>query len=456
MAIISQSPATGEVFEKFDELTDLQIEEKLSLAQVAYAEWKNLDFSERATLMKKVAIKLRERKTELAILMAQEMGKVLKFGEGEVEKCAAACDFYADNAATFLAPENIATAAKESFVRFDPIGPVLAVMPWNFPFFQVFRFAAPALMAGNVGLLKHASNVPRCALKVEEIFVECGFPIGVFQTLLIGASKVEKIILDKRVAAVTLTGSEAAGSQVAAAAGKALKKCVLELGGSDAFIVLKDADLDLAAKTAVTTRLQGNVGQSCVAAKRFIVVKEVAEKFISLLNNEVSGLKVGDPSDPTVDVGPLYAPAGQETIQSQLEKTLALGGKLESTASSTMTSKSFFSPCVVSGVKKGMPLYDEEVFGPIIAVIIVEDEKEALMVANDSEYGLGGSIFTADTELAKKLAAQMETGTIYINGQMRSDVRLPFGGIKKSGFGRELGTYGIKEFVNIKTVVVEK
>jgi succinate-semialdehyde dehydrogenase/glutarate-semialdehyde dehydrogenase len=455
MPIISQSPATGEVFAQFDELNSEQIENKLALSKSAFAVWKKVSFEDRAEFMRRAAGKIRERKKDLAILMAEEMGKVLKFGDGEAEKCALVCEYYADNAAKFLSDKNIATKAKESFVRFDPLGAVLAVMPWNFPFWQVFRFAAPALMAGNVGLLKHASNVPRCALAIEEVFRDSGFPEGVFQALLIGSKAVEKIILDERVVAVTLTGSEVAGSQVAATAGKALKKSVLELGGSDPFIVLKDANLTLAIKTAAAARLQGNVGQSCIAAKRFIVEKEIASEFTAGLVKEFSALKVGDPLDAATDVGPMVSLDSLETIDQQLQTSLSLGAKLECGGQRVGEQGFFYTPAVVSGVKKGMPLFDEEVFGPIAPVIAVADEAEAVRVANDCAYGLGGTIFSGNVELAKQLAAQLETGTVYINGQMKSDVSLPFGGIKKSGFGRELGEYGILEFVNIKTIVVE-
>ncbi len=455
MAIISQSPATGEVFAKFDELTGEEIEQKLALAHSTFLSWRKISFEERAILMKKAAAKLREQKNDLAILMAQEMGKVLKAGQGEIEKCAGVCEYYADNAGKFLAPENIATEAKESFVRFDALGPVLAVMPWNFPFWQVLRFAAPALMAGNVGLLKHASNVPRCALAIEEIFVSCGFPVGAFQTLLIGSGAVEKIILDDRIAAVTLTGSEYAGSQVAAAAGKALKKCVLELGGSDPFIVLADADLDGAIKAAASARMQNNVGQSCIAAKRFIVEESVAEKFTAGMVREFSLLKVGDPMVAENNVGPLVNETALKEIDNQVQKTLAVGAKLEFGGARVGEVGNFYLPTVVSGVTRGMTLCDEEVFGPVAPVIVVKNADEAIEIANSSPYGLGANVWTADLEKAKKMAAQIESGSVYINGAMKSDVRLPFGGIKKSGYGRELGLYGIREFVNIKTVVVE-
>lgn len=456
MAIISKSPATGEVFAQFDELISDQLEQKLVLARSAFLSWRQTGLEERAVLMKKVAVKLREQKKELAVLMAQEMGKILKAGEAEVEKCASVCDYYGDNAAKFLAQEIIATEAKASFVRFDPLGPILAVMPWNFPFWQVFRFAAPALMAGNVGLLKHASNVPRCALAIEEIFTACDFPIGVFQTLLVGSSAVENIILDDRVAAVTLTGSELAGSQVAATAGKALKKSVLELGGSDPFIVLADADLAGAIKAAAVARMQNNVGQSCIASKRFIVEESIAALFTAGLVAEFATLKVGDPLTPDTNVGPLVNKQAVEEIDKQVQKTLSLGAKLELGGEKIGAVGCFYSPTVVSGVTKGMPLYDEEVFGPIAPIIVVKNSDEAIAIANSSVYGLGATIWTSDLAKAQSMAAQLESGSVYINGAMKSDVRLPFGGIKKSGFGRELGSYGIKEFVNIKTVVVEK
>lgn len=456
MAIVSQSPATGEVFAQFNELTGDELKKKLALAQGAFLNWRKTSFEERAVLMKKVAIKLREQKNDLAILMAQEMGKVLKAGQGEIEKCALVCDYYADNAEKFLTQENIITEAKESFVRFDPIGPVLAVMPWNFPFWQVFRFAAPALMAGNVGLLKHASNVPRCALSIEKIFIDCGFPIGVFQTLLIGSSVVEKIVSDDRVAAITLTGSEYAGSQVAAAAGKALKKSVLELGGSDPFIVLADADLPGAIKAAALARMQNNVGQSCIASKRFIVEESIAPEFAAGLVKEFSTLKVGDPMLPDVNVGPLVNENALKEIDSQVQKTLSMGAKLEFGGQRVGEIGNFYLPTVVSGVTQEMPLFSQEVFGPVAPIMAVNNFDEAVTVANNSAYGLGATIWTGDLEKAKKMAVKIESGSVYINGTMKSDVRLPFGGVKRSGFGRELGLYGIREFVNIKTVVVEK
>ncbi|MBI5221667.1 MAG: NAD-dependent succinate-semialdehyde dehydrogenase [Candidatus Magasanikbacteria bacterium] len=456
MAIISQSPATGELFAQFAELSSTELEKKLATTLSTFLIWRQTSLEERAGLMKKAAIKLREQKNSLAILMAEEMGKILKAGQAEIEKCASVCDYYADNAAKFLAPENIATEAKESFVRFDPLGAVLAVMPWNFPFWQVFRFAAPALMAGNVGLLKHASNVPRCALAIEKIFVDCGFPSGTFQTLLVGSGAVEKIVADDRVAAVTLTGSEFAGSQVAASAGKALKKCVFELGGSDPFIVLADADLVGAVKAATTARMQNNVGQSCIASKRFIVEESVVAEFTAGLVKEFSVLKIGDPLAEDTNVGPLVNENALKEIDDQVQKTLSMGAKLEFGGARVGEVGNFYLPTVVSGVTKGMPLYEEEVFGPIAPIIVVKNADEAIEIANSSVYGLGATIWTANLDKAKQMATQLESGSVYINGAMKSDVRLPFGGIKKSGFGRELGSYGIREFVNVKTVVIEK
>ena len=455
MAIISQSPATLEIFKEFVELSPQELEMKLAHARTSFLSWRESSFDYRANLMFKVAARLREQKNRLAILAAQEMGKIIKAGEAEVEKCALVCEYYAQNAQKFLSPQIIPTDASESFVRFDALGVVLAVMPWNFPFWQVFRFAAPALMAGNVGLLKHASNVPQCALAIEEIFRESGFPDGVFQTLLIGSSQVEKIILDARIAAVTLTGSEYAGSQVAAVAGKAIKKTVLELGGSDPFIVLSDADLNKAITIGAQARLQFNVGQSCIASKRFIVVESVAEKFIAGVVREFASFKIGNPLDSDTIVGPLSSEQILKTIEEQVEKSLALGAKLECGGKRFGSPGYFYEPTVLSNIKKGMPVYEEEVFGPVLPVIIVKDENEAVAMANESEYGLGASIWTRDLEKGKALAAKIENGSVFINGMVKSDVRLPFGGIKKSGYGRELGEYGIKEFVNVKTVVVD-
>jgi len=456
MSIASISPATLEVFEEFEEISDSELENKLTKSQAAFLEWKKTSFEYRANLVRKAGELLRQQKNELAVLMAQEMGKVLKFGVAEIEKCAAVCDYYADNAEKILSHEIIKTESKESFVRFDPMGAILAVMPWNFPFWQVLRFAAPALMAGNVGLLKHASNVPRCALAIEKIFIDSGFPEGAFQTLLIGARRAESVINDKRVVAVTLTGSELAGSQVAAVAGKVLKKSVLELGGSDPFIVLADADLQKAIESAVNARLQNNVGQSCIAAKRFIVDESIASEFTAGLVQKFTALKIGDPLSPDTQVGPMVSGQSLEEIDKQVKQSITLGAVLECGGKRVGQVGFFYEPVVLSNVKKGMPVFDEEVFGPVAPIITFSNLDQAIGLANDCQYGLGSTIFTKDIELAKQVAGQIESGSVFINGAVKSDSRLPFGGIKKSGFGRELGSYGIKEFVNIKTVVVNE
>ena len=454
MAIVSQNPTTGLIEKQFEELSQAQLEEKLQSASQMAKAWKQTFFQERSFLMQQTAKILRQQAGDLAALMTLEMGKTTAAGLAEIEKCAATCEFYADQAAEFLSPIQIKTEAAESFVRFDPFGVVLAVMPWNFPFWQVFRFAVPALMAGNVGILKHASNVPQCALAIEKIFLESGFPVGAFQTLLVSAAGVEKLIADERVAAVTLTGSEMAGALVASQAGKAIKKTVLELGGSDPFIVLEDADVALAAKIAAQARMQNNVGQSCIAAKRFIVQKEVSVEFTKLLAQEFEKLKIGDPSKADTQVGPLATEQILLTVAQQVETSIEKGAKLICGGKRLGEVGFFFQPTVLSEVVAGMPVYDEEVFGPVAPVIVVIDKAEAVAVANNSQYGLGATIFTKNIKVAKEMAGEIESGAVFINGMVRSDQRLPFGGVKKSGYGRELGSFGIREFVNIKTVVV--
>lgn len=455
MALQSINPATEEVIQDFDELTDKQVDKKLATAQTAFEAWRKTSFEERAKLMKQAAAKLREQQAELAQIMTSEMGKTLTAAEAEVEKCAATCEYYADNAAGFLAPEKVTTDAGDSYVRFDPIGVVLAVMPWNFPLWQVFRFVAPALMAGNVGVLKHASNVQLSAQAIEKVLLDAGFPEGAFANLAIGSSKVEAVIRDPRVKAVTLTGSEYAGSQVAKTAGEEIKKTVLELGGSDPFIVLADADIAAAAKTAAATRMQFNAGQSCISAKRFIVEAAVAEEFTKKLQVAVEALKVGDPTDSATDVGPLVNSQAVEEIAKQVDDSVAKGATLVCGGQRPAGKGFYYTPAVLSDVKKGMPVYDEEVFGPVLPVIAVKDAAEAIQVANDNPYGLGGTIFSGDAEVAQELARDIDSGAVFINGQVKSDPRLPFGGVKKSGYGRELSSYGIREFVNIKTIWVK-
>ncbi|MBT3539100.1 NAD-dependent succinate-semialdehyde dehydrogenase [Candidatus Parcubacteria bacterium] len=454
MSLVSHNPATGEDIESFDELTDEQIEKKLAMAQDAFVSWGKLDFDDRKEKMLKLAKILKEKKYELGKLATLEMGKPITQAVGEVEKSAWVCEYYAEHAEDILQNEIIKTDYKESYVQFDPLGTILAVMPWNYPFWQVFRFLAPALMAGNVGLLKHASNVPQCALAIEEMVLEAGFPEGVFQTLLIGSSKVEQIVVDDRIKAVTLTGSEYAGSQVASQAGKHLKKAVLELGGSDPFIVLADANIPQACEVAVNARLQ-NAGQSCISAKRFIVAQEKYDEFVGIYKERYEQIAIGDPMDEATQLGPLVNRQALEEIDEKVQKSIEMGAEVVHGAKRIEGAGYFYEPTILGNVTKGMPVYDTEIFGPASAIIKVSSTEEAIQVANDTPYGLGSSLWTSDIELAKKLSKEIEAGAVFINGMTKSDPRLPFGGIKKSGYGRELSDYGIKEFVNIKTVVIE-
>jgi succinate-semialdehyde dehydrogenase/glutarate-semialdehyde dehydrogenase len=401
--------------------------------------------------MKKSAQILRDKKEHYARLMTLEMGKLLRESMAEVEKCAWVCDYYADHAGEILKDDVIATDATRSFVAFQPIGVVLAVMPWNFPFWQVFRFAAPALMAGNAAVLKHASNVPGCAMAIEEVFNEAGFPENLFRTLMVPSSGVEAVIENPLIVAATLTGSESAGSQVASAAGKHLKKTVLELGGADPFIVLDDADLDAAVKTAVTARML-NQGQSCIAAKRFIVTEPVMQQFELALKQEFEALRTGDPLDPQTQVGPLARPDLVDEIERQVSASVAAGARLVTGGRRPDRAGCYFEPTILADVRKGMPVYSQETFGPVVSLITARDEEEAIRIANDSDFGLGGCVWTRDLTRGERVARKIETGAMFVNGMTKSDPRLPFGGIKKSGYGRELASYGIKEFVNIKTI----
>jgi succinate-semialdehyde dehydrogenase/glutarate-semialdehyde dehydrogenase len=445
------NPATEDVIREYREHTLEEVDDKLESAREAFDFWRGTTFAERAGLVRGAARELREGKAEYARVMTDEMGKTLASAEAEVEKCALCCDHYAQHAEGYLAPEPVPTDASKSFVRFDPLGPVLAVMPWNFPFWQVFRFAAPALMAGNVGLLKHASNVPGCAVAIEEVFRRTGFPKGAFQTLLVGSKVVEGIIRHPAVKAVTLTGSEPAGVSVAAAAGAALKKTVLELGGSDPFIVLKDADLAAAASTAATARCINN-GQSCIAAKRFIVEKPVAEAFEAAFTRAMAQLKVGDPADPSTDVGPLARLDLLEELHGQVERSVKCGAVLLLGGKRLDRKGYYYPPTVLTNVEPGNPAFEEETFGPVGAVVKAEDEEHALALANASSFGLGASLWTSDLQKAERLAAQIESGAVFVNGFVKSDPRLPFGGVKRSGYGRELSAFGIREFVNVKSV----
>ncbi len=447
----SVNPALNRLLREYPDHSAEDVTAIIEKTWKAGLSWKETSFAFREGLFRNLAALLRADKDRLARLMTEEMGKIIRESLAEIEKCAMACDYYAENAESMLKDEMVSTDASRSFVAFQPLGVILAVMPWNFPFWQVFRFAAPSLMAGNVALLKHASNVPGCALAIEELFTRAGFPENVFSTLMIPSSMVEAVITNQRVQAVTLTGSGAAGSSVASAAAKHIKKAVLELGGSDAFIVLDDADLDNTVKAAVTGRMI-NQGQSCIAAKRFIVDETVVEEFTLRLLRAVSGLKTGDPMDPATDMGPMARPDLVEDVEKQVQKSLESGATLVYGGKRPQRPGCYYLPTILRNVRKGMAVYHEETFGPVFSIITVKSEEEAIAVANDSEFGLGGCVWTKDPERGEKIARKIETGAMFVNGITKSDPRLPFGGIKKSGYGRELATYGIREFVNIKTI----
>jgi len=451
MAINSINPATEEVIATFEQFTPEQTEQALAEAQTAFRQWRETSFAERARLMRRVADLLRVRKDRYAGLITAEMGKPIVAAEAEVEKCAWACEFYADNAERFLAHEVVSTNAHLSYVAFEPLGVVLAVMPWNFPFWQVFRFAAPTLMAGNTGVLKHASNVPQCALAIEEVFRDAGLPRGALRTLLIPGAAVESIINDRRVRAVTLTGSDVTGEKVAAAAGRVLKKTVLELGGSDPFIVLADADLEAAVETAVRARFQ-NTGQSCIAAKRFIVEARVAEEFEQKFTEAISKLKVGDPIDRTIDVGPLARGDLRDSLEGQVRESVAKGARVVLGGAPLPGRGYYYQPTLLVNVTLNMPALREELFGPVAPLVRVADEDAAIAMANASDFGLGAALWTRDLDRARFLASRIEAGSVFVNGMVVSDPRLPFGGVKRSGYGRELSAFGIHEFVNIQTV----
>ena len=461
MAISTINPATGELQKSFEPLAEKEIANKLDLAQQAFAKYRQTSFSERAQLIRACAEILEKNKEAFASTMTLEMGKTYKSAVAEVQKCALVCNFYAENAAQFLADVPVKTDASQSFVSYQPLGVILAVMPWNFPFWQVLRFAAPALMAGNVALLKHASNVPQCALAIEEIFQKAGFPEGVFQTLLIGANQVGDVIADDRVKAATLTGSEHAGASLAAAAGKQIKKVVLELGGSDPFIVLESADLEAAATTGTAARMLNN-GQSCIAAKRFIVAESVADKFEKLLLQKFQALKVGDPMQQDTDIGPLATSGILEELDQQVQacrdagaKVLIGGKPLSASSEGSGKSGNFYLPTIVKDIPLDHPIAQEEFFGPVALLFRVADIDAAIELANATPFGLGASAWTTNPEEQKRLIKEVEAGAVFINGLVKSDPRLPFGGIKRSGYGRELSIQGIHEFVNVKTVWVK-
>ncbi len=451
MPIASINPATGETLKQFDALDSPQIDLKLAKAAIAFAQYRRTPFAKRAERMMAAAQLLDQEKEALARTITLEMGKLLRAGIEEITKCVRGCRFYAENAEKFLGDQAISTDAARSYMRYEAIGAVLAIMPWNFPFWQVFRFAAPALMAGNVALLKHAANVPQCALAIEDIFRRAGFEEGVFQTLLIETEQTRGLIDDPRVKAVTLTGSERAGSEVASAAGRQIKKSVLELGGSDAFIVMPSADLPAALTTGVTARTI-NTGQSCIAAKRFILSDRIYDQFVSEFVERMRSLKMGDPLDPGTEIGPLATEAILNGVDKQVRDSIAAGAKLATGGKRIQRAGFFYEPTVLIDIPSESPAYREEIFGPVASFFRVSDAAEAIKIANDSSFGLGASAWTTNPSEKELFASELEAGMVFINSMVASDPRLPFGGMKKSGFGRELGAEGIREFVNIKTV----
>jgi len=454
VAIATINPATGEVVKTFEALTADQIEQKLQLAVKAFEAHRKTTFADRAAKMLRAAEILEKEKDECGRLMTLEMGKPFKAAVAEAVKCTTGCRYYAENAEKFLADEVVETGAKRSFIRYQPIGPILAVMPWNFPFWQVMRFAAPALMAGNVGLLKHASNVPQCALKIEEIFRRAGFAEGVFQTLLIGSGPVDGILNDPRIAAATLTGSEQAGIQVGVSAAKRIKKVVLELGGSDPFIVMQSADLDAAVATAVDARIQNN-GQSCIAAKRFIVAEKIADEFERKFVQRMESLRIGDPFDENTQLGPLANAEAVKSLDVDVQKSVAAGARLLTGGHPLKRPGNFYAPTVLDNVPKDSPAYKEEFFGPVASIFRAKDIDQAIQIANDSRFGLGASAWTKDPAETERFINELEAGMVFLNKMVASDPRIPFGGVKQSGHGRELGVHGIREFVNIKTVWIQ-
>ncbi|HWT06239.1 MAG TPA: NAD-dependent succinate-semialdehyde dehydrogenase [Xanthomonadales bacterium] len=445
------NPATGEVLRRYEPHDKAAVDARLDAAVAAARGWRETSFAQRGDRLREAARYLREHKGELAELATREMGKPIAESEAEVEKCAVACEWFASNAQRLLANEDVASGATRSYVAFRPLGVLLAIMPWNFPYWQVFRAAAPALMAGNVIVLKHSANVTGVALKIEEIFCASGFPDGTFTTLLVGSKAMEPIVLDDRIAAVTLTGSEAAGSSVGAAAGKAIKKTVLELGGSDYFIVLADADLEQAAEIGVKARFQ-NTGQSCIAAKRFIVEDAVYDRYVDAFVRKTLALKVGDPMARDTKIGPMARTDLRDELVAQVRDTVAAGATLLTGGAARPGAGAYVEPTVVGDVKPGMRMAGEETFGPAAAIMRARDAAHAVELANDSRFGLGGNLWTRDVAKAEALAARLESGNCFINGMTASDPRLPFGGVKKSGIGRELSEFGIREFVNVQTV----
>jgi succinate-semialdehyde dehydrogenase / glutarate-semialdehyde dehydrogenase len=455
MAIATVNPATGQLIKSFEPLSDSQIEVKLQRAADTFSEYRKVPFAERARMMLKAGAILESEKENYARIMTTEMGKTFRSAVDEAAKCAWVCRYYAENAERFLADEVVQTSASRSYIRYQPLGAVLAVMPWNFPFWQVLRFAAPALMAGNVGLLKHASIVPQSALMIEEVFRKAGFPEGAFQTLLIGSQKVERILDDPRVAAATLTGSEGAGIQVGMAAAKRIKKVVLELGGSDPFIVMPSANIEVAVTTAVKARIFNN-GQSCIAAKRFIVAEKIADEFEGKFASKMEALKVGDPFDEKTELGPLATADGVTDLDRDVQKTIKAGARVLTGGKPLDRPGNYYAPTVLTNIPKESPAYREELFGPVASVFRARDLDHAIQIANDSRFGLGASAWTNDKTERERFINDLESGMVFINRMVASDPRIPFGGVKWSGHGRELGVHGIREFTNIKTVWIEE
>jgi succinate-semialdehyde dehydrogenase / glutarate-semialdehyde dehydrogenase len=454
MSIATVNPANGQTLATFQPLTDGEIEKKLQRSVEAFAINRRRSFAERTIRMRRIADLLESRAAEYGRLITIEMGKPVKASVAEVQKCALVCRYYADNAERHLADERIQTDADQSYVRYEPMGAILAIMPWNFPFWQVFRFAAPALMAGNVGLLKHASNVPQSALAIEEVIRDGGFADGEFQTLLIGSDKVAKLLEDERVAAATLTGSEPAGASVASTAAKKIKKVVLELGGSDPFIVMPSADLDEAVTVAVKARTVNN-GQSCIAAKRFIVHRDIAPDFENRFVKAMAALRIGDPLDENTDIGPLATPQIVDDLEKQVDATVKAGARLLTGGKRVPGRGNFYAPTVLAGIPKGAPAEHEETFGPVASLFRAENIDDAIAIANATEFGLGASVWTKNPAEVRRFVEEIESGQVFVNAMVASDPRLPFGGVKHSGYGRELSVHGIREFVNVKTIYVK-
>ncbi|RMD77381.1 NAD-dependent succinate-semialdehyde dehydrogenase [Candidatus Dojkabacteria bacterium] len=451
--LVSKNPFTGVINAQFDDLADIEIQRRLEKAQMAFENWKNTDFEYRNNLLSKLSEKLIENKSSLANIITDEIGQPIKASLSEIEKCAKTALYYEGKIEDFLRPDSVKTESNESMVVYEPLGVILGIVPWNFPFWMAFRFIIPTISAGNVVVIKHASNVPISAIKIEELMLEAGFPEGVVQTLLIGSNKVEQVIKNQIIKAISFSGSAEAGSIVASAAAREIKKSVLELGGSDPFIVFPDANLDTCSASLVEGRMR-NSGQACNSPKRVFVHKQIEKAFVQLVAEKLSNIKMGDPKDPNTEVGPIATEKGLEILERQVSESISMGAKLIVGGKRANLQGLFFEPTILTNVQPNMPVFDQEIFGPVIAITTFEDIEQLITLSNQSEYGLGASIWTKDIEVAKLLIPKIEAGNVFINQLVRSDPRLPYGGIKKSGYGRELGSYGIKEFTNVKTIVV--